>query len=81
MYEKRRSSGDKIHREKMVKSYTALLQTEGRNKGNLYKNDDPRSWSGNCRGRELYNNWSSRNYDRKVMSDQLYLNESMRQRL
>ena len=50
MYEKR-SSGDKIHREKTVKSNTAFLQTKGRNKENILKNDDERSWSSNCRDR------------------------------
>ena len=48
MYEKKRSSGDKSHREKTVKSNTAFLQTNGRNKENIYKNDS-RSWSSNCR--------------------------------
>ena len=72
MYEKRRSCCDKTHMEKTVKSNTAFLQTKGRNKEIIYKNDAARSCSGNCRDRELYNNGRSRNYARNMMSDQHY---------
>lgn len=66
MYENRRSSGDKRHREKTVKNNTAFLQTNGRNKENIYKNDGARTWNINCRDRELYDNGRSRNCDRRV---------------
>lgn len=45
MCEKRRSSSDKIHREKTVKSNTMFLQSKGRNKENIYRKLCARSWS------------------------------------